>query len=161
MIELTSTATLSKSLSVKHETRDDKSEVVVCTLGLADVFVDRDQLDELLSLPIGWSTGALFDAGGAPLAPMTLEPHRGDWTASGVINGGERPGAGGIKLGVAEVSALTLTLTALGALASCKLTWDAHGDEVEDLTGLLGRECNLVLVLTDGGQGDLLGRRAA
>ncbi len=160
-IQLRTVGTLSKGLAVKREQRDNHTEIVVCTIGIADAFVDRDQLDELLSLPIGWSTGALFDESGAPLAPMTLEPHRGDWTASGVINGGERPGAGGIKLGMAEVSALTLTLTALGALASCKLTWDAHGDEVEDLTGLLGRECNLVLVLTDGGQGDLLGRRAA
>lgn len=158
MIELISTGTLSKSLAVKCETRDDKSEVVVCTLGLVDVFVDRDQLDKLLSMAVGWSTGALYDEAGAPRAPMALTPHRGEWTASGVISNGtpkvER--AASIKLRDAEVSALALDLTKLGALAALKLTWDAVGDEVEDLTDLLGRECRLTLALSDGGQQDLL-----
>jgi len=34
-IQITSTGTLRKGLAVKCETRDDKSEVVVCTLGLS------------------------------------------------------------------------------------------------------------------------------
>ena len=155
-IDIRSTATLSKSLAVKREKRDDSTEVVVCTLGLTDLFVDRDQLDELLSLPIGWSPAHCYDEGGAPLAPMSMTPHRGEWTASGVLSGGERPRSGGIKLNTADVSALVLDLTKLGALAALKLTWDAMGDEVEDLTELLGRECSVVLVLSDGGQGDLL-----
>lgn len=156
MIELISTGTLSKSLAVKRETRDDKSEVVVCTLGLADVFVDRDQLDELLGMAVGWSTGALYDEGGAPRVPMALTPHRGEWTASGVISEGIKPRAASIKINTAEVSALALDLTKLGALAALKLTWDAVGDEVEDLTDLLGRECRVTLAFTDGGQQDLL-----
>lgn len=71
-IQLRTVGTLSKGLAVKREQRDNHTEIVVCTIGIADAFVDRDQLDELLSLPIGWSTGALF-GDGYIVADLTVE----------------------------------------------------------------------------------------
>ena len=160
-IKLSATCDVAKSFAVKREKQADDTETVVAHLKISDVLVDRDQLDELCAQPIGWSQAALFDEFGAPLLHATLELHRVEWRLSGVIRGGDTKASPRLTLKDADVTALTLELTKHGALMACALSWQAAGDEVDDVADLLGKTCAIECVLTDGGQGDLLGRRAA
>ena len=157
-IHLKSTCEVAKAFSVRREKQPDDAEIVVAHLKIADCQIDRDQLDELCGQPVGWSTGALYDELGAPLARVTLTLHRSDWTAAGVIRGGDKSTDPRLTLKDAELSAVTLELAPLGALLACQLSWAAAGDEVDDIADMLGKLCGVDLVLTDGGQGDLLSR---
>lgn len=155
-IEIEATCEVAKSFSVKREKRDDGTEIVVAHLKVADVMLDRDQIDEIVGLPIGWSQSALFDDQGAPYRRFTIGVPRTDLAATGVIRGGRDDDGPSLTLRDAELSAITLDLTTLGALLSCGLAWRAAGDEVDDIADLLGKLCAIRVVLTDGGQGDLL-----
>jgi hypothetical protein len=157
MIHLKSTAKLAKSFSVKREKTDDDSEHVVAHLKIADCLVDRDQLDELLGLPKGWSTGALYDDFGAPLSRLTLSVARRELLFTGVLRGGEKSMDPKLKLKDAEISGITLELTKLGALLGCQMSWAAAGDEVDDIADMLGTICALDAVFSSSGQQDLLG----
>ena len=156
MIKIQSTCEVAKAFSVRREKQPDDAEIVVAHLKIADCQIDRDQLDELCGQPVGWSTGALYDELGAPLARVTLTLHRSDWTAAGVIRGGDKSTDPRLTLKDAELSAVTLELAPLGALLACQLSWAAAGDEVDDIADMLGKLCAVDLVLTDGGQADML-----
>lgn len=151
-IRISATCEVARSFSVKREKRDDDTELVIAHLKIADVLIDRDTLDEVVGLPIGWAQSSLFDEQGAPRAPLTLALARKDLTLTGVIRGNP----GGVTLHDVEVSGITLDLTRLGALLSCALAWAVSSDEVDDISDLLGKLCAIEVVLTDGGQGDLL-----
>lgn len=153
MIEINSTATLGKSLSVKREKVGDEGERVIAHLKFAETFVDRDVIDDLCGRPIGWARMSLFDEMGAPVALLELGLPTREWQAAGGVSD---PSGASLPLGRATLSAVTLALTPLGALLSGQLSWQARGDEVEDLTDMLGREVTIVLSLNDGGQQDLL-----
>lgn len=156
MIRLNSTCEVARSFSVKSEKAPDDTEVVVAHLRIAEVMIGRDELDELCGQPFGWSTDALFDEFGAPLAHLTLTLHRSEWSASGVIRGGDKSTDPRLTLKDAELSSVTLELAPLGALLACQLSWVAAGDEVDDIADMLGKLCGVDLVLTDGGQQDML-----
>lgn len=156
MIHLKSTCQVAKTFSVKREKLPDESENVVAHLKIGEVLVSRDELDKICGQPVGWSSSALFCELGAPLAHLTLTLHRVEWKASGVISGGEKSTDPKLRLKDAEVASLTLELTKLGALLACQLSWVAAGDEVDDIADMLGQLCTLDLVLSDGGQKDLL-----
>ena len=155
-IQISATCEVAKSFSVKREKGEDDTEAVIAHLKLADVMLDRDQIDEIVGLPIGWSQSALFDAQGAPYRPLTLGVPRKDLTLAGVIKGGGKPAAPSLTLRDAEMSGITLDLTTLGALLSCGLAWEADGDVVDDIADLLGHLCSIEVVIEDGGQGDML-----
>lgn len=153
MIRIKSTCEVAKTFAVKRETQDDKTEIVVAHLKIAECMIDRDQLDELCGQPIGWSNSALYDEFGAPRAHVTLTLHRCERSASGVIRGGDKSTDSRLTLKDAELSSVTLELAPLGALLACQLSWVAAGDEVDDM---LGKLCGVNLVVTDGGQKDML-----
>ena len=155
-IEINATCEVAKSFSVKREKRDDDTEAVIAHLKIADVMLDREQIDEVIGLPIGWAQSALFDEFGAPRAALTLALAREDWTLTGTISGGDKPGSPALTLSDAQVSGIELALTTHGALLSCGLAWRAAGDEVDDIADLLGKLCAIVVAIQDGGQGDLL-----
>jgi hypothetical protein len=156
-IHINATATLAKTFSVKREKQADDSENVVAHLKIADVAIDRDQIDVLCGQPVGWSTGALFDELGAPRARLSLSlVPRARLTLSGVIDGGKKPHDPQLKLKEADVDAIVIDLTNLGALLCCQLSWTADGDEVNDVADMLGKVCNINVTLQDGAQGDLL-----
>ncbi len=161
-IDINATCEVAKSFSVKREKRDDDTEAVIAHLKIAELLLDRDQVDEIVGLPIGWSSQSLFDEFGAPLVNMALVLGRKDLTLSGVIRGGKDDESGPrLTLRDAEVSGITLDLTKLGALLSCGLAWEAAGDEVDDIADMLGKLCAIEAQLSDGGQGDLLRSAAA
>ena len=155
-IQINATCEVAKSFSVKREKIDDGTEIVVAHLKVADVMLDREQIDEIVGLPIGWSQSALFDDQGAPYRRFTIGVPRTDLAATGVIRGGRDDDGPSLTLRDAELSAITLDLTTLGALLSCGLAWRAAGDEVDDIADLLGKLCAFSVSLVDGGQRDLL-----
>lgn len=161
MIRLKSTCEVAKSFAVKREKAPDDTEVVVAHLRIAEVMIGRDELDELCGQPVGWSTDALFDEFGAPRAHLSLTLHRSEWSASGVISGGSKPADPRLRLKDAELGSLSLDLTKLGALLACQLSWVAAGDEVDDIADMLGQVCACEVVVSDGGQADMLKRDAA
>lgn len=155
-ITIRATAQLPKTFRVAREKLDDDTEQVIAHLRVADIMLDRDQLDELCGQPIGWSAGALFDDFGAPRARLSIALNRNDLTLSGIIDGGKRPADAVLRLKDAGMSGIGLELTKLGALLSCQLSWRAAGDEVDDIAEMLGRLCNFAAVIQDGGQSDLV-----
>jgi hypothetical protein len=153
MIEIRSTAELGKSLSVKRE-KDGDDVIVACHLKFADLFCDREQFDEICRQPIGWH-GAFFDESGAPVHVLDIGLPLSSWSVTGRIKGGDsRPEE--LRLLQATLSGVTCRMTKLGALLSGALSWKARGDEVEDLTELLGRLVSVDWRITDGGQQDML-----
>ena len=155
-IHLKTVATLAKSFAVKREKTGEDTESVVAHLKFGECLIDRDQLDELLGQPIGWSTASLYDDLGAPLARITLALNASNWSASGLVRGGDKIGDPLLKLKDAEIDSIALELAPLGALLSAQLSWAAEGDEVDDIADMLGKIVTFDLVLTNGGQGDLL-----
>lgn len=156
-IHLSTVCRLAKTFSVKREKVDDDTEVVIAHLKIGETFIDREQVDELLRQPIGWSAEALFDELGAPRARLTLTlGGLCQLTYTGVINGGKKPTDPLLKLKEAAIDGVSIELTKLGALLSCQLSWEAAGDEVDDIADMLGLICNVDGVIEDGGQKDLL-----
>lgn len=147
-IKINSTCRLAKTFSVKREKQEDDTERVIAHLKIGETFIDRDQIDELLRQPIGWSTGALFDDLGAPRARLTLSLGGAHpLTFVGVIRGED----------VAKGPRLQLKEAAIDGVAlSCQLSWQAAGDEIDDISDMLGLTCAIVGVIEDGGQKDLL-----
>jgi hypothetical protein len=154
MIEIKSVAQLAKSLSVKREKDAADDTVVVCHLKFADLFVEREVVDELCKQPIGWHQ-AFYDDLGAPVGALELSLPGRAWSVTGKIKAGpNRPAQ--LSLLDASLSKVALELTKLGALVSGAVSWTARGDEVEDLTELLGGLVAVEWRLTDGGQQDML-----
>lgn len=153
MIEISSICTLGKSLSVKREKVGDDGERVIAHLKFAELFVQRDVIDDLCKRPIGWAAMSLFDDQGAPVALIELGLPASEWTAQGALVGpGGQPR---LALVGAKLAGVVIALTPLGGLVSGSLSWEARGDEVEDVTDLLGKEVKIEIDLNDGGQRDL------
>ena len=160
-ITLRTVATVAKGFSVKREKADDDTEHVVAHLKFSDAFVERDIIDELLRQPIGWADGALFDEFGAPRGRWTISADRAEFGITGTIEGGTKRTDPRLTLANgATLTDLSVELTKLGGLLSGAIAWEARGDEVEDVHELLGKTCAIEVVLTDGGQQDLLGKAA-
>lgn len=154
MIEISSTCALGKGLSVKREKAGDDGERVIAHLKFAEMFVGRDVIDDLCRRPIGWAQSTLFDDQGAPLALLELGLPANEWSVQGAIAGpGGEPR---LALVGATLTGVVIALTQLGGLVSGSLSWEARGDEVEDVTDLLGKEVKIEIDLNNGGQQDLL-----
>lgn len=151
--KIDSLAEISKSLSVKREKRES-TDVVVARLKFSGLIVDRETLDVLCGQPLGWSAGALFDELGAPLGRWTISLPALTLVVSGSIRGAQPTER--LTLGNAVIEGVEITLDKLCALVAGTLTWDVAGDELEDVDPLLGRECGVSWVVSDGGQQDLL-----
>lgn len=156
-IHLNSTCRLAKAFSVKREKQEDDTERVIAHLKIGETFIDRDQVDELLRQPIGWSSEALFDEFGAPRARLTLSLGGAHpLTFVGVIRGEDVAKGPKLVLKEAAIDGVALELTKLGAMLSCQLSWQAAGDEIDDISDMLGLTCAIVGTIEDGGQKDLL-----
>ena len=154
MIEINSFAKLAKSLSVKREKDADDDTVVACHLKFSELFVERDVFDELCRQPIGWHQ-AFYDDLGAPVGALEVSLPGRAWQVTGKIAAGPQR-AEQLSLLEAQLTGVSLELTKLGVLVSGAVSWKARGDEVEDLTELLGGLVSVEWRLTDGGQQDML-----
>jgi hypothetical protein len=152
MIRIDSICTVGKSLSAKLVKADDQ-EAVTCRMKFESLEIDRDTLDELLGMPVGWCTRSLYDAQGAPIRRFGITVNGRDLRLSGTLSGpreGEK-----LTLLQAQIEKLKATLTALGAQVEGVLMWPAKGDEVEDIEKLFGKVVKFVAEVTDGEQDDM------
>lgn len=152
-VEIETTATIGKGVSIKREKGSDDIEVVVAHLKFDNALVPREVIDELLGQDIGWAQHCLFNELGAPIGHIELSLPRLKLTATGKIRGVD---GDAITLTEAAFDSITLTLTDKGALLSGALAWKVAGDEVSYLEPLLGRICVIHWIAQDGGQQDLL-----
>jgi len=153
-IEIETVATIGKSLNVKREKGDDDIEVCIAHLKFSNAFVQREVLDQLLGMPIGWSQVSLFDEQGAPFQRLEITPNKFAANITGKITGVENNH--GLTLKQADLSAVVLSLYDKGAILSGEISWSIAGDETSDTESLLGRLCKLHAVVQDSGQQDML-----
>jgi hypothetical protein len=154
MIEIKTFAKLAKSLAVKREKDADDDTAVACHLKFSEMFVEREVFDELCRQPIGWHQ-AFYDELGAPVGALEVSLPGRAWSVTGKITAGPQR-AEQLSLLEAQLTGVSLELTKLGVLVSGAVSWKARGDEVEDLTELLGGLVSVEWRLTDGGQQDML-----
>lgn len=151
-ITLRTTGKVGTGLAIRREKAEDKTEQTFAHLKLADCFITRREIDALCDRPdAGWSD-AFFDDMGAPLGLWTLVLHKVEFSATGRIHG---PEPAEIKIANATFGNLEITFTKQGGLLAGTVTWLVAGDEAGDAEPLLGRECGVALVLTDGEQESL------
>ncbi len=145
-----SIAEIGKSLAAKREKRDDaagdKQEIITCTLKLTELQITREHVDQLCGALMG---ARLWGDDGIPVVHCEIaltNPGRVEFT--GHIGGKEAR----LPLMQAQVRDIVVTPCAMAALMACTLRWEARGDEVEDITDVLGRLCNIEGAFSDGQQ---------
>lgn len=154
MIQIDSILTLAKSMATKVTKDDSGVPVTVCVLKFSDLEVkDRDIVDEFLGMDRGWCRSTLYDEQGAPRKRFGLQVYGREHRVSGTI-GGPKQGQV-LSLLQAELTDTQMRLIPLGALIAGTLTWSARGDEVEDVSEILGLLCSARWEVHEGGQGDL------
>jgi hypothetical protein len=153
MIRIDSVLTLAKSITAKTTKDGSGMPVTIAQVKFADMLVDRDALDELLGVPLGWCRTCLYDEQGAPLRRFGLQVFGRTLRVSGTVTG-TKPGET-LSLLQADLDDTELRCVPLGALMNGVLTWAARGDEVEDVSELLGRLCSARWEITDGEPGDM------
>lgn len=153
MIKIDTICNVGKSLTAKATKDESGAPTTVAQMKFSDLQVDRDTVDELLGEPIGWCQKALYDEQGAPRKRYGITVYGRQLRVSGVITGPKATPA--LSLLQAELTDTYLTLIPLGAMLEGKLTWSARGDEVEDVSDLLGRTCTARWEITDGDQADM------
>ncbi len=153
MIRIDTVCMLGKSLTAKATKDDSGVPTVVAQVKFSDLKVDRDTVDELLGETVGWCRTALYDEQGAPRKRYGITVYGRSLRVSGGIRGPKEHQT--LALLQAELTDAHLRLVPLGALLEGKLTWSARGDEVEDVSDLLGMICSAKWEVNDGDQSDL------
>ena len=126
----------------------DDSEIVVAKLGIVDVPGSRDQADEILGVPIGW-TERLYDELGAPFFAGEIKIAK-DRDCSAMI-----AAAGKAQVRERDAEWITLELLPNEMLMCATLTWPVAGDESADAEDMLGKLCTIELAI-HAPQADLL-----
>lgn len=154
-VTLNTVGRLGKSISIKREKQADDTEAVVVHLKITDIIITREELDELLCMPIGWSQQTLYGEQGEPYLQASITLHKFAATVTGRIKGAAGTDEG-IALTQADWSGATVELKRNSALLSGTVSWLVAGDEAGDIEPLIGRDCMLHVVIQDAQQGDLL-----
>lgn len=151
-IQLNTTCTAGKSLAIKRNKANDE-EVTRAHLKVSDLFLTREQINSLCGMRPGWAETSFFDEYGAPFGEWALALRTSEFAIGGLLIGGHAPG--GMHIANATLSGVEITMTKLGAVLAGHIVWQAAGDEVSDAEPLLGRQCQIVMALDDGGQRDM------
>lgn len=153
MIKFTTICNVSKTFTARANKDESGAPTITSQVKFSDLQVDRDTIDELLGEAVGWCRSTLFDDQGAPRKRYGITVFGRALRVSGGISGPK--GKPTLALLQAELSDVYLTLIPLGAMVEGTLTWCARGDEVEDVSDLLGRTCTAAWEITDGDQADM------
>lgn len=152
-IQLITVLTLGKALAIKREKGEDEADVTKAHLKFSEMFLRREEINQICGLRPGWAETSFFDELGAPLGLWSLVLHKAEFTVGCIITGPDRRG---LKVVGALLSGIELTFTDLGAVMAGEITWLIAGDEASDIEPLLGRECSVAMAISDGGQMDML-----
>lgn len=144
-------------MTTKTTKGDGGEDLILCSLKYTGMPVQREHLDELLGMPFGWASLALYDDQGAPYRGLAISATRESLRVTGTISGPR--GEPRLALVSATLSDVESALISLGAVTGGTLIWAARGDEVEDVAQLLGKICRAEFQVTDGEQDDLFQQR--
>lgn len=156
-MKLKTVLTAAKSWSMKREKAEDNSEVTFGHLRFSDLFVTREQVDQIMGQESGWARTALFDDLGAPRGFWSISSPKLELSVVGTVGDGEKDDR--LQLLQATLDSIEVTLTQQGAVIAGQLSWLVAGDEAADIEPLLGRICGVKWDLNNI-QGDML-REAA
>ncbi|MDP2322546.1 MAG: hypothetical protein Q8N51_00760 [Gammaproteobacteria bacterium] len=145
--------TAAKSWNMKREKGEDGAEVTYGHLRFSDLFITREQVNQLLGQEDGWARKALFDELGAPRGRWSIVCPTLDLSVVGTVGDGEKDDR--LQLLQATLGSIEVTLTNQGAVIAGQLTWMVAGDEAADCEPLLGRVCSVKWDLNNR-QGDML-----
>lgn len=158
MLNVDSILNLSKGFNTKRKKEGD-ADTVFCTLKFDECQIQCDAGDELLGMPIGWLEATHYDAQGAPLRPFTLSNKRSEFQVNAVIRG-TKDTEGKLSLTAAVLTDVEIRLGENWVYLAGVLSWEARGDEVEDLALLLGKTCGIKGEIDWSKQEELLPRAA-
>jgi DNA segregation ATPase FtsK/SpoIIIE-like protein len=153
-VTLNTIGKLGKSLNIKREKLEDDTEAVIANLKISNIIITREEMDELLRMPSGWSQQSLYNEQGVPYINVTMTAHRFECTVTGRIKGTAETDEG-ITLKQANWSGATFDLRTNSALLSGEISWKIAGDEASDIEPLIGRDCLLAFVIQDAQQKDM------
>lgn len=152
-MKLETILTVAKSISIKREKGDGDCDVTRAHVKFTDLYITREQVNELVRQRPGWCETAFFDELNAPLGAWSLVPHDTALEVSGRIRASE---IATLSLPSADLTAIEITFVGTagtpGALVSGQLAWLVAGDESSDIEPLLGRICGCNLVVIGTGQ---------
>lgn len=158
MLNIDTILDIAKQFATKRKKEGD-SDIVCCVLKFDECQIQRDAGDELLGMPIGWLTATHYDEQGVPLRPFTLSNKKSEFKVSAVIRGAKET-EGKLTLVQATMTDIEVRLGENWAYLAGALSWEARGDEVEDLALLLGKTCAIKGEIQWPQQDELLPRRA-
>lgn len=147
-------AKIAKGFTQRREKKPDDTEAVIGHLKFSGCLIDRETIDEICGMPLGWSQGALFDEFGAPFVWGNLDHWRFECDLTGTITGIKPTES--LTIANAKLSNIVLAFDKMGAQLSGEIAWEIAGDESQELVPLQGNECRVVWVLQDSGQQDLV-----
>lgn len=153
-VTLNTVGKLGKSLTIKREKQDDDTELVIANLKITNIIITREEMDELLRMPIGWSQQALYSEQGDPFINVSITAHKFEGTVTGKIKGPADTDEG-IVLKQAEWNGATFDLRRNSALLSGEISWKVEGDEASEIEPLIGRDCLLAFLIQDAQQKDM------
>lgn len=153
MIKLDTICEVSRTFSAKATKDESGAPTTVGQVKFSDLRIDIDTVDGLLGEQPGWARKTLYDEQGAPRKRYGITVYGRLLRVSGGISGPKANPT--LALLQAELTEAYLTLIPLGALLEGKLSWSARGDEVEDVSDLLGKTCSAKWEITDGDQADM------
>lgn len=156
-MKLKTVLTVAKNWSMKREKGEDGSEATFGHMPFSDMFITREQVDQVLGQERGWSRTALFDELGAPRGFWSIASPKLELSVVGTVGDGEKDDR--LQLLQATLDGIEVTLTEQGAVVSGRLSWLVAGDEAADIIPLQGRVCSVNWDLNNI-QGDML-REAA
>jgi hypothetical protein len=159
MIKLDTVCELGKTIKATAKKDDKGVPTTIATIRFTDLKVDRDVVAELLTMPLPWVLSSFYDESGAPLRRFFLGVRDRQWRVSGGLNG-PKPGEGLVLL-QADLEKVEMTLVPNGALLEGTLTWAARGDEIDDISPILGTTVRAVWEITEGGQADMFDAQSA
>jgi hypothetical protein len=157
MFKLDTILTLAKSMTTKAVKAEGGAEITTCEVKFSGMPIQREHVDPILGMPFGWAELALFDEQGAPLAHLSITSHRTQLRVTGTVSGPK--GDPTLKFMQASLSDQEVGLCNVGGIVAGKLTWNARGDEIEDIAELLGKLCRAELTVSDGEQDDLFAKQ--
>ena len=153
MIKLDTVCELAATFAAKAKKDKEGTPATIGKITFTDLQIDRDVIAYLVGMPLDWVMRSFYDDLGAPTRRFFLGVRDREWRVSGGLNG-PKPGQALVLL-QADLEKVELDLIPNGALMCGQLTWAARGDEVEDLSAILGTTVRACWEITDAEQSDM------
>lgn len=131
-----------KAMSTKRIKQGD-SDQTVCEIKV-QMSVNRREFEQLAGFPERFADHFYADTG-LPVAPISILMLKRELECRGALHRGEQQTHANLHLERATATDLRFVLEPNSAVFICALKWLAAGDEVDEISGLLGCPCEVAL----------------